>query len=73
MIALASQSRMSSMVMPLGPCRRPFDAEAVELRYLNSPAQIASILHLRDEIDLSAQTGANFLALEKKETSWALS
>jgi hypothetical protein len=52
------------------PARRP-GIESVVLRHLRSPAEIGTILHLRDEIDLSAHHGAgsNFLSLEKKETN----
>jgi hypothetical protein len=47
--------------------------ESVVLRHLRSPAEIEAILHLRDEIDLSAHNsaGSNFLSLEKKEMSSA--
>lgn len=45
---------------------------SVVLRHLRTPAEIESILHLRGEIDLSAHT-ADFLSLEKKETSWGSS
>ena len=53
------------------PAMRPSGMESVSLRHLGSPAEIGSILHLRDEIDLSAHNGAgsNFHMLEKKETS----
>jgi hypothetical protein len=49
--------------------------ESVVLRHLRSPAEIEAILHLRDEIDLSAHNsaGSNFSSLEKKETSWGSS
>lgn len=45
--------------------------ESVVLRHLKTESEIASFLHLRDEIDLSAVSSAdaNFLRLEKKETS----
>jgi hypothetical protein len=73
MIAQYLPARMPGATMAPDWCARPFNAEAVGLRVLNMPAQIASVLHLRDEIDLSVHAGAssNFLALEKKETSWA--
>lgn len=47
-----------------------FKSEDIVLRHLKTPAEIASVLHLRDEIDLSAHAtcGAQFAALEKKET-----
>lgn len=49
----------------------PFNSEDIVLRHLKTPSEIASVLHLRDEIDLSAHAacGAQFAALEKKETS----
>lgn len=49
----------------------PFNSEDIVLRHLKTPSEIASVLHLRDEIDLSAHAacGARFAALEKKETS----
>lgn len=51
------------------PLASPMDA--VELRHLKTPGEIARILHLRDEIDLSVHTaaGSAFAQLEKKETS----
>lgn len=73
MIAQSSQARTTGVTLSPSRYGQPFNAGAVTLRHLKTPAQIAAILHLRDEIDLSAQTGANFLALEKKETNWALS
>ena len=50
-------------------------ASRLKLHRLRTPAQVASVLHLRDEIDLSvhAAAGPQFLHLEKKETSWASS
>jgi hypothetical protein len=55
---------------------RPFDPDAVTLRPLRTAREIASVLHLRDEIDLSVHTGAgrpDFHSLEKKETNAASS
>lgn len=56
-----------------GPTTRatPFKSEDIVLRHLKTPSDIASILHLREEIDLSvhAACGAQFAALEKKEMS----
>lgn len=54
------------------PARLPAMAfDEVVLRPLKTAADIASVLHLRDEIDLSvhAASGPQFGALEKKETS----
>jgi hypothetical protein len=47
----------------------------VRLVHLRTPGEIARVLPLRDEIDLSAHTaaGRSFHELEKKETSWASS
>ena len=47
----------------------------LKLHRLRTPEQVATVLHLRDEIDLSvhAAAGPQFLHLEKKETSWASS
>ncbi|MGZ5180474.1 MAG: hypothetical protein ACXWC6_07280 [Ramlibacter sp.] len=46
-------------------------ADGVVLHHLETPGQIARVLHLREEIDLSvhAAAGPQFLQLEKKETS----
>jgi hypothetical protein len=51
--------------------RRPFSIDDLVLRHLRSPSEIAGVLHLRDEIDLSvhAAAGPHFATLEKKETS----
>ena len=48
----------------------------VVMQHLRSPAEIASVLHLREEIDLSVHAASGlreFEALEKKETSAATS
>jgi hypothetical protein len=49
--------------------------EEFGLRHLKTPVEIEEILHLRKAIDLSVHSRAlaNFLALEKKETSAVLS
>jgi hypothetical protein len=51
--------------------RRPFSIDDLVLRHLRTPAEIAGVLHLREEIDLSvhAAAGSHFVTLEKKETS----
>lgn len=51
--------------------RPPIDFGAVQLRPLRTSAEIETVRHLREEIDLSvhAAAGQQFLALEKKETS----
>jgi hypothetical protein len=51
---------------------KDFATQDVTLRHLKTPADIATVLHLRGEIDLSAHTAAGadeFARLEKKETS----
>ena len=62
------------------PAFRPLDLScapaigSVVLRRLRTAADIDSVLHLRDEIDLSAHRGAsNFRSLEQKETNSGLS
>ncbi|MCW2573952.1 MAG: hypothetical protein JWO88_4010 [Frankiales bacterium] len=54
--------------------RRPFSIDDLVLRHLRTPADIARVLHLREEIDLSvhAAAGPHFATLEKKETSAGL-
>jgi hypothetical protein len=51
--------------------RRAFAIDDLVLRHLSSPGEIARVLHLREEIDLSvhAAAGPHFAALEKKEKS----
>ena len=57
-----------------GAIAHPFRTAAVKLRHLKGADAIASVAHLREEIDLSvhAAAGPHFVALEKKETSAAL-
>lgn len=72
MKAAFDQARIfPAAAMPAG--RPPFAFDAVELRHLKTSAEIESVRHLREEIDLSvhAAAGQQFLALEKKETSAA--
>jgi len=51
--------------------REPLATRDVVLRHLKVSDEIASVLHLREEIDLSvhAAAGPHFATLEKKETS----
>ncbi len=57
----------------MNPPSGGLDFDSVVLRPLTTHSEIEAVLHLRDEIDLSAHHGAgNFLSLEKKETNWAL-
>jgi hypothetical protein len=53
----------------------PFPIEELGLRHLKTPEEIGQIFYLRKAIDLSVHTRAlaDFLALEKKETSAASS
>lgn len=55
----------------LAPKGYPASIEAVVLRHLRTPQEIDSILHLRENIDLSVLSGidSDFLDLEKKETN----
>jgi hypothetical protein len=56
--------------LPAGHGPMPFSIEGVTLRHLRG-AEVAQVLHLRDEIDLSVHSaaGPQFDALEKKETN----
>jgi hypothetical protein len=58
-----------------GGLQGSFSARGVVVRHLTTPGEIASVLHLREEIDLSvhAAAGPQFDMLEKKETSAATS
>jgi hypothetical protein len=60
---------------PLTPVHGLSTMESVVLRHLRSQEEIASVLHLRSEIDLSVHHSAdsNFAALEKKEMKSGLS
>lgn len=60
---------------PSGPRARLSIIDGIVLRHLRAPDQVSRVLHLRDEIDLSAHAaaGPQFMQLEKKETSAALS
>ena len=69
-LQLASTARpllAAAMAVP----RAPLHLSGVTLRHLRGPAAIATVLHLREEIDLSvhAAAGPQFEVLEKKETS----
>ncbi|MBC5764427.1 hypothetical protein [Ramlibacter albus] len=62
------------------PAARPeFDVSDIVVTPLHGAAEIASVLHLRDEIDLSVHTRGGveqFLSLEKKEMNsgwWSVS
>lgn len=65
----------SSSPCAAGTLAKPFSINDVKLRHLRGAGEIAAVLHLREEIDLSvhAAAGPQFDALEKKETSAVLS
>jgi hypothetical protein len=56
-------ARQQSLVLP----------DSLKLHRLRTPEQIATVRHLRGEIDLAvhAAAGRDFVSLEKKETKWA--
>jgi len=58
---------------PMPGLRMPLVLGEVVLHHLKSARDIEQVLHLRDEIDLSAHlaAGGDFFAREKKETSAA--
>ncbi|AEG93110.1 hypothetical protein [Ramlibacter tataouinensis] len=65
-------SPVAAIGYPVAPPQREGGSiQDVVLRHLKTPAEIASVLHLREEIDLSvhAAAGPQFAVLEKKETS----
>ncbi|HSV79380.1 MAG TPA: hypothetical protein VLK85_09275 [Ramlibacter sp.] len=65
-----SSSPAAAGALPVHLGRPQFCADDVVLRHLQTPAEIASVMHLREEIDLSvhAAAGPQFATLEKKET-----
>jgi hypothetical protein len=68
-----SHSSAPGLVPNMGAdyAREPFAARDVVLRHLKTAAEIASVVELRDEIDLSVHAAAgpqDFHSLEKKET-----
>jgi hypothetical protein len=69
--SLAPQPRPVDFASMMAP--PPSLLSALKLHHLRTQEQIASVLHLRDEIDLSvhAAAGQDFVRLEKKETRWA--
>jgi hypothetical protein len=74
MFAQTASVSASPVVFPGGPLRRPLDCARIALVPLHGQAAIDSVLHLRDEIDLSVHARAGvqqFAMLEKKETSAA--
>ena len=70
-------SGMSSQSIDLPrylPEQRDLPLHELSVRSLVSPAEVKDVMHLRKEINLSANAaaGADFDALEKKETNWGL-
>ena len=74
-IFFGSGDRDSAPRASLRVANEPPSVERFGLRHLKTASEIEQILYLRTAIDLSvhSQTGADFLALEKKETSAASS
>ena len=70
-LSLAHEPRPRDMPLTMAP--EPRLLAALKLHHLRTPAQIAAVLHLRGEIDLSVHAAADrdFARLEKKETRWA--
>jgi hypothetical protein len=70
---LEPQARATAPLLPPVPAALPSLVDGMVLRHLTTASQVASVLHLRDEIDLSvhAAAGRQFVELEKKETSAA--
>jgi len=76
--ASQSQAAAAALFAPMPAVQRErefFAAQEVVLRHLKKPEEITSVLHLREEIDLSVHVAAqpHFATLEKKETSAGLS
>ncbi|HSH91681.1 MAG TPA: hypothetical protein VK996_16975 [Ramlibacter sp.] len=72
------QATQSSAQLPIGLMVPPPGASGfggVVLRHLKTAAEVESVMHLREEIDLSvhASASSHFGSLEKKETNWGLS
>jgi hypothetical protein len=71
------QTHYTTPSLPFGsmsPQNGPPAIDRVVLRHLKTESEIEAVLHLREEIDLSAHYSAgNFASLEKKETNWGLS
>jgi hypothetical protein len=71
-VHVASSRPLVAYMPPPPAARDAFQIHDVVLHHLRTPAEIASIVSLRDEIDLSVHAAAGrqqFESLEKKETS----
>jgi hypothetical protein len=71
-VHVASARSTIAYMPPQPPAREVFQINDVVLHHLRTPAEIASVVFLRDEIDLSVHAAAGrqqFDTLEKKETS----
>lgn len=68
---MLTQSDCSQRTIPPGRLPGTWVHDEVTLRHLRTPSQVSTVLHLREEIDLSAHAAAasDFADLEKKETS----
>jgi len=51
---------------PASFAKYPRSVHGATLQHLRTPGEIARILHLREEIDLSVHAGTDFESLEKK-------
>jgi hypothetical protein len=74
--AKMEHSVLAERAEPAVPVHREvIDLPSLAIHHLRTPAEIARILHLRENIDLSihARAGGEFERLEKKETSAASS
>jgi hypothetical protein len=71
-LSLAQEPRLAHLPQGTPPQSRSL-ASTLKLHRLRTPEEIATVLHLRGEIDLSvhAAAGRDFVSLEKKETKWA--
>lgn len=69
-------TQIASMPAMLPPGAKELATHEVTLRHLKTAEEIATVIHLRSEIDLSVHAAAGaeeFARLEKKETSAASS
>ncbi len=73
--AMLTQSNSAQRAVPFADLPGRAVHQDVTLRHLRTPSQVRTVLHLREEIDLSAQAAAasDFADLEKKETNAASS
>ena len=69
--AMLTQTSGAQRTISCGALPGMATSDEVTLRHLRTPSQIGTVLHLREEIDLSAHVAAarDFANLEKKETN----